>query len=120
MEWARAVRRDVIALWLAARDPRTPWHVRLVAAFVAAYALSPLDLIPDFIPIVGYLDDIVLLPLGILVVVHLMPSALMAELRTTASRTSPPVSKLGAAAVILAWIVIAAWLIWLFRPVWSQ
>jgi uncharacterized membrane protein YkvA (DUF1232 family) len=64
--WARAIKRDVHALWLAARDPRTPWYAKLLALVVAAYALSPVDLIPDFIPVLGYLDDLVLVPLGIL------------------------------------------------------
>ena len=63
--WARSVRRDVVALWLAARDPRVPWGAKLAAALVAAYALSPIDLIPDFIPFVGAVDDLVLVPLAI-------------------------------------------------------
>jgi len=63
--WAKAVKRDVVALWLAARDPRTPWYVKLLAGLVAAYALSPIDLIPDFVPVLGYLDDLVIVPLGI-------------------------------------------------------
>ena len=64
-QWARTLRRDVLALSLAARDPRVPWYAKAVAACVAVYALSPIDLIPDFIPILGYLDDLVIVPLGI-------------------------------------------------------
>ena len=64
-QWARTLRRDVLALYLAARDPRLPWYAKAVAACVAVYALSPIDLIPDFIPILGYLDDLVIVPLGI-------------------------------------------------------
>jgi uncharacterized membrane protein YkvA (DUF1232 family) len=79
--WAREVKRDVVALYLAARDPRTPLIAKLVAAGVAAYALSPIDLIPDFIPVLGYLDELVILPLGILLVVRLIPPELMAEFR---------------------------------------
>ena len=66
--WARSLKRDVMALWIAARDPRTPWYAKAVAAVVAAYALSPIDLIPDFIPVLGYLDDLIIVPLGILAV----------------------------------------------------
>ena len=78
--WARTVKRDVIALFLAARDPRTPWYAKMAAGLVAAYALSPIDLIPDFIPIVGYLDDLVIVPLGIWIAVRLVPADLMREL----------------------------------------
>ena len=63
--WARQLKRDVVALWIAARDPRTPWLAKLVAAAVAGYALSPIDLIPDFIPVLGYLDDLLIVPAGI-------------------------------------------------------
>src|SRR5262245_4218428 len=87
-QWARAIKRDVLALWIAARDPRVPWYAKALAMAVAAYALSPLDLIPDFIPVFGYLDDLVIVPLGILLVVALIPSALMAEFRTQAAAIS--------------------------------
>ena len=68
-EWARSIKRDVHALYLAAHDPRTPWHVKAFALSIAAYALSPIDLIPDFIPVVGYLDDAIILPLAIMLAV---------------------------------------------------
>lgn len=71
--WARSVKRDVVALWIAAHDPRVPWYAKLAAGAVAAYALSPIDLIPDFIPVLGYLDEVIILPLGILRVVKLNP-----------------------------------------------
>jgi uncharacterized membrane protein YkvA (DUF1232 family) len=74
--WAKTVERDVIALWLAARDSRTPWYAKLIAAAVAAYALSPIDLIPDFIPVLGYLDDLIIVPLGILLVLKLFRATL--------------------------------------------
>src|SRR3712207_244357 len=70
--WARMIKRDVVALWLAARHPRTPWYAKVAAAMVAAYALSPIDLIPDFVPVLGYLDDLLIVPLGILLVVKLI------------------------------------------------
>ena len=83
-QWARLVKRDVIALWIAARDRRTPLLARGIAAAVAAYAVSPIDLIPDFIPVLGYLDDLVLLPLAILLVIRLIPAEVLAECRTAA------------------------------------
>lgn len=117
-EWARAARREVIALWIAAGDPRTPWQARAAAAFVAAYALSPIDLIPDFIPVLGHLDDLVLVPLGILLVIRLIPTELMAEYRAAAEVAEPTPSWHGAAVIIAAWLVIAvllAWLLWAER-----
>ncbi|MGA0593568.1 YkvA family protein [Enterovirga sp. CN4-39] len=114
--WARAIRRDVVALWLAARDPRVPWHAKAVAGLVAAYALSPIDLIPDFIPVLGYLDDLILVPLGILLAIRLIPDELMREFRAEAARRERPASRLGIALVILGWIGAAAALAWLFWP----
>ncbi|MBX4420846.1 DUF1232 domain-containing protein, partial [Mycobacterium tuberculosis] len=71
-QWARRIKRDVVALWIAARDPRTPTLAKVIAGFVAAYALSPIDLIPDFIPVVGYLDDLLIVPAGILLAIKLI------------------------------------------------
>ncbi len=113
--WADAIKIDVMALWLAARDRRTPWHAKAVAAAVAAYALSPIDLIPDFIPVLGYLDDIVIVPLGILIAVRLIPAALMDEFRREARKRVRPVSHAGAIAVVAVWIGAAALLIWWLR-----
>lgn len=105
--WARTVKRDVKALYLATRDHRVPWYAKAAAACVAAYALSPIDLIPDFVPVLGYLDDLILVPLGILLVVKLVPPAVMAELRAEAERRQGerPVSGIGAAAIVGVWIV---------------
>jgi uncharacterized membrane protein YkvA (DUF1232 family) len=85
-EWARTVRRDVVAVWIAARDPRVPWYAKVLAAAVAAYALSPIDLIPDFIPVLGYLDDLIIVPAGILLTVRFIPVGLMDEFRAEAAR----------------------------------
>ena len=82
--WARGIKRDVVALYFAARDPLVPWYAKAVAAAVAAYALSPIDLIPDFIPILGYLDELIVLPLGIMLAVTLIPPDIMAEHRASA------------------------------------
>ena len=114
-QWARAIVRDVTALWLAARDPRVPWLAKAVAACVAAYALSPIDLIPDFIPVIGYLDDLLLVPLGILLAVRLIPPDLMAEFRAAASGQRKPVSQAGAMVIVAIWLAgtaIAGWAAW--------
>lgn len=111
--WAGAVKRDVVALWLAARDPRTPWYAKALALAVAAYALSPIDLIPDVVPVLGYLDDVVIVPLGILLAVMLIPRDLMAEFRAEAAhRSERPVSWAGAVAVVALWIAAAAAAAW--------
>src|SRR5687767_15545702 len=108
------MKRDVVAVWIAARDPRVPWHVKALAAAVAAYALSPIDLIPDFIPILGYLDDLLIVPLGIMAAVRLIPAVVMADLRHRASATPRPVSRGGLVAVVLIWLAAcAAALAWL-------
>jgi uncharacterized membrane protein YkvA (DUF1232 family) len=111
--WAKRIKRDVVALWIAARDPRVPWPAKLVAAGVAAYALSPIDLIPDFIPVFGYLDDIILVPLGILLAVRLVPAPLMVEFRAKAAlREGRPMSRYGAAAIIVIWLAGAGAIVW--------
>ena len=115
--WARTVTRDVIALHLAARDPRVPWPAKAVAACVAAYALSPIDLIPDFVPVLGYLDDLVIVPLGILLAVKLVPPDLMAEFREEARRRcESPTGRPGAAIVVALWLLAAALLFLALRP----
>ncbi len=116
-DWARAVRRDVHALWLAGRDPRVPWYAKAFALLIAAYALSPIDLIPDFVPILGYLDEVILLPPAILLAVKLVPPELMAEHRATAARAEArPVSRAGAAMVVALWVLAAVALVWWFWP----
>jgi uncharacterized membrane protein YkvA (DUF1232 family) len=111
--WARALKRDIVALWLAARDPRVPLRAKIVAGAVAAYALSPVDLIPDFIPVLGYLDDLLLVPLGILLAIRLVPAELMAEFRLRAEqRTERPVSRAGLAVVLAIWLACIIFLFW--------
>lgn len=105
-QWARDIKRDVVALYIAGRDPRTPWYAKGVALAVVMYALSPIDLIPDFIPILGYLDDLFIVPLGILLAVYLIPTELMAEFRHAASeRGRMPTHWLGAAFIVGVWSV---------------
>ncbi|EGI77641.1 hypothetical protein HGR_05141 [Hylemonella gracilis ATCC 19624] len=94
-------------MYFAARDARTPWAVRLLALLVAAYALSPIDLIPDFIPVLGYLDDVILVPLGLALVLRLMPPPVMVTARERAEAVvDRPVSVAMAAAFVLAWVIV--------------
>jgi uncharacterized membrane protein YkvA (DUF1232 family) len=114
--WARTVKRDTYAIYLAARDRRTPWYAKALALCVAGYAFSPIDLIPDFIPVLGYLDELVILPLGILLVVKLIPPELMAEHRATAAvAVERPVSRTAMAVIVGIWLVsiaLVGWLAW--------
>jgi uncharacterized membrane protein YkvA (DUF1232 family) len=119
--WARSIKGDVIAISFAARDPRVPWYAKVLAVCVAGYALSPIDLIPDFVPVLGYLDDVVIVPLGILAVVRLIPPEIMAEHRASAARASEtPVSYAAGAGIILVWAASLALVAWwgyrLLRP----
>ncbi len=111
--WARLVKRDFHAVYLASRDPRVPWYAKLVAILVAAYALSPIDLIPDFIPVIGYLDDLVLLPLGILLVIRLVPPELIAELRAAAEKEggSLPKNWVAPVLIIILWVVAITFMV---------
>lgn len=113
-QWARLIKRDVHALWLAARDRRTPWYAKALALLIAAYALSPIDLIPDFIPVIGYLDDLVIVPLGVMLVVRLIPPELMIEYRKQAELAAQrPVSRVAAGVVIGIWVAAAATAVYL-------
>ena len=118
--WAWNIKRDTAALYIAGQDPRTPWYAKGVAFAVAVYALSPIDLIPDFIPILGYLDDLIIVPLGILLAVYLIPADLMAEFRHTASeRGRIPSRWLGAAFIIGVWsvgLLAVGW--WAYHHIW--
>ena len=111
--WAHRIKRDVHAIYLAARDPRTPWYAKALALCVAGYALSPIDLIPDFIPVLGYLDDVILVPLGILAVVKMIPSEVMAQHRAEADLAQlRPVSRTAAGVIICVWIASVALTAW--------
>ena len=113
-DWARFVRRDVHAVYLAARDPRTPWYAKALAVCVAGYALSPIDLIPDFVPVLGYLDDVILVPLGVLLVVKLIPQEIMAEHRALAAAAQDrPRSRTAAIVIAMVWLVCMALAGWL-------
>lgn len=103
--WAKSLKRDVVALWIAARSPLTPISAKVVAGLVAAYALSPIDLIPDFIPILGYLDDVLIVPLGIALAVRMIPAALMADFRARAVLTERPTNRYAAAFIVGLWLL---------------
>lgn len=106
---ARQLKSDTYALYLAYRDPRVPWYAKVVAACVVAYALSPIDLIPDFIPVLGYLDDLILVPAGIALALRLIPAEVMVEARARArSAGRGPKNWLVGGLVLLLWLVGAA------------
>ena len=105
---ARRLRHQATVLYLVARDPRTPWAARLVAGAVAAYALSPIDLIPDVIPVLGLLDDLVLVPLGVALALRLVPERVLADARVQAvALAERPVSRTAAVVVVIGWLALA-------------
>ena len=112
--WARRLKVEVYALYLAYKDPRVPWYARVFAAVVVGYAFSPIDLIPDVVPVLGYLDDLILSPLGIALAIKMIPSRVLAECREKARETEDrPVNRVAAAVVIGVWIALAVLAVWL-------
>ncbi len=114
--WAASLKRDVLALWFAYRDPRTPMPAKIVAMLIVAYALSPIDLIPDFIPILGYLDELILLPAAIYLTIKLVPAPVLAQAREQAAtwiaqRKAGPRSHLGTALIVAVWLALF-WALW--------
>ncbi len=113
---ARQLEAEVYALYLAYRDPRVPWYAKFLVACVVGYALSPIDLIPDFVPVLGYLDDLLLLPLGIALALRMIPPEVMVECRERARSelaAGKPVSRAAAAVIVLIWLGLAALAVWL-------
>lgn len=112
--WAGTIRRDAHALYLASRDPRIPWYAKAIGIAVAAYAASPIDLIPDFIPVLGYLDDLIIVPLGIALVIRMIPPEIMAEHRALATAAQDqPVNRKAAAVIVAIWMLAIGATIWL-------
>jgi len=113
---AHALKREAYAIYIAALDPRTPWYVKALIFFVVAHTFSPIDLIPDFIPVLGYLDDLVITPGGIWLAVRLIPSEVMEEARATVATrdVDRSVGKVGAVIIILSWIIAVVGVIYLF------
>ena len=119
--WARGLKRDAHAVWLCARDPRTPWPAKVVAVVTAAYALSPIDLIPDFIPVLGYLDDLILVPAGLWLSIRLIPPHVLAEHRATAEAAADnPVSRMAGYVIQVVWGATAVFLIALAVQAWLR
>jgi uncharacterized membrane protein YkvA (DUF1232 family) len=114
---ARTIKRDTLALYLAARHPHTPWYAKAAALLIVGYALSPIDLIPDFIPVLGYLDDVILLPAAIVLCVRLVPAPVLAECRAQAAKlfaSGRPVSRTAGAVIVVVWLcALALLLLWL-------
>ncbi len=107
---ARQLKAETYALYLAYRDPRTPWWGRLFAAIVVGYAFSPLDLIPDFVPVLGYLDDLILVPLGVFLAVKMIPAEVMVESKAKARALmadGKPVSRVAALVIVGVWLLLA-------------
>ena len=115
-KWAKDLKQQTLVVYFAARDPRTPWPVRLLALFIAAYAISPIDLIPDFIPVLGYLDDLIIVPLGLLLVLRLVPPEVAFAAREKAAiAVARPVSHAMTAAIVAIWVAVSgvlAWWLW--------
>jgi uncharacterized membrane protein YkvA (DUF1232 family) len=112
--WARRLKVEIYALYLAYRDPRVPWYARVFAALVVGYAFSPIDLIPDAIPILGYLDDLLIVPLGIALAIRMIPPPVLAECREEARNAEDrPVNRVAAVVVVTIWIALAASAVWL-------
>lgn len=113
---ARALKQEAYAICLAARDPRTPWYVKALIFFVVAHTFSPIDLIPDFIPVLGYLDDLIITPGGIWLAVRLIPAEVLEEARATAASrdVDRSVGKIGAVVIILVWIIAVIGVVYLF------
>jgi len=121
-KWAKKVKRDGVTLWFAIRHPRVPWYSKALGGFVVAYALSPIDLIPDFIPILGYLDDVILLPGLIFLTIRTLPGPILAECRQQADEWmtvegKKPTSKLGLLLILTIWLGVT-WALWhwIFSP----
>jgi uncharacterized membrane protein YkvA (DUF1232 family) len=114
----RELKAETYALYLAARHPDTPWYAKLLVAGIVAYALSPIDLIPDFLPIIGFLDDLVLIPIGIVLARRMIPPGVLAECRARAHQVTAdggPVSRIAGLVVVLIWLGLAALaIVWIF------
>lgn len=113
------LKTETLVLYLAARDPRTPWYAKLLVAGIVAYVFSPIDLIPDFIPVLGYLDDLILIPIGIALAIKLVPHSVLVECRVQAQKTirnQKPVSRVAAMVIVFIWLVLAAFcIVWAYK-----
>jgi uncharacterized membrane protein YkvA (DUF1232 family) len=113
---ANSLKKEAYALYIAGRDPRVPWYAKVFMGLVAAYFFSPIDLIPDFIPVLGYLDDLIIVPVGIALAIKMIPAQVMLDARQQAGdllQQGKPVSRAGAILVIVIWLVILVLVVWL-------
>jgi len=113
-EKAKTLKREVYTLYLAYKDPRVPWYAKVFSAFVVGYAFSPIDLIPDFVPILGYLDDLILVPLGVALAIKMIPADVLAECREKSDEVlqqGKPVNRSAAVVIVILWIAIIAWVV---------
>jgi uncharacterized membrane protein YkvA (DUF1232 family) len=121
---ARRLKAETFALYLVARHPRTPWYAKLFVACIVAYAFSPIDLIPDFVPVLGYLDDLILIPMGIALAIRMVPPAVLAECRARAQDVmfqGKPVSRIAGAVIVVVWIALAAlFAVWVYEMFVSE
>jgi uncharacterized membrane protein YkvA (DUF1232 family) len=121
---AHGLKAETFALYLAARDPRTPWYAKLLVTGIVAYAFSPIDLIPDFVPVLGYLDDLILIPVAIALVIRLVPDSVLANCRAKAQETfknAEPVSRVAAAVIVVIWMALAALcIVWAYEAFMMQ
>ncbi len=117
---ARALKAETYVLYLAARHPGTPWYAKLLVAAIVAYAFSPIDLIPDFVPVLGYLDDLILIPLGIALAIRLVPAEVLAECRARAQERRKLVSRVAGAVIVVIWLALAGLGLWWAWSVWAQ
>jgi uncharacterized membrane protein YkvA (DUF1232 family) len=115
------LKTETFALYLAARDPRTPWYAKLFVAGIVAYAVSPIDLIPDFVPVLGYLDDLILIPVGIALAIRLVPDSVLADCRMQAQeifKKGKPVSRIAGVVIVIIWIALAALcMMWVYEMI---
>ena len=121
-EWARSLKKNTYALYLVSRDPRVPWFAKVIIALVVAYALSPIDLIPDFIPVIGYLDDLLLLPIGIWLAIRMIPEAVWEECQLSAQQAviEPPKNWRAGAVIIFIWVLLIGAFLFLAWPLLSS
>lgn len=111
-EQAKVLKSDTYALYLASKDPRVPWYAKALLAVVVAYALSPIDLIPDFVPILGYLDDLIIVPLGVKLALSMIPEDVMNDCRARAANSQAPQNWVVGTIIVAIWILVVGWLGW--------
>ena len=120
--WAKSLKRQIFILYYACKDERVPWYAKVFTACIVAYAFSPVDLIPDFIPILGYLDDVILLPLGIMFALKMIPKGVLSDCEVKAEelmQKGKPRNWVGGSIIILIWIVITVWAVLKIYPLFS-